>query len=170
MRSKYVYDSPEEKLKKGDNAIRILNWPPYYFKNGSKERFTKRDFQCFSSSVLDPFQRFSLRRDDVSPAQLVLMTMDGCMVMPSRLLLLRMRFTTNRVAAATPEIHCTGVVGRIRRGGICTVRPAKAVSKSNLKRTRQLSIERSTLMVSMLDHIAGGVKKTFPIESWARTT
>lgn len=69
-RATYAFDKLELKIRNEEEKIKVLQWPPYYIHKKYGNKVMVRYFECFSPYDLDPFRRFSLKVQDVTPAQL----------------------------------------------------------------------------------------------------
>lgn len=71
LRSSNAYDKLEPMICNEDEKVEILQHAPFYFHKNSGHKVLRKGFQRFRPDNLDPFHRFSLHVQSVSPAQLV---------------------------------------------------------------------------------------------------
>ena len=70
LKSECAHDALEKVLRHEDDWANVVGWSPFYFRNDSITRFTKRAFEYFDRSSLDPFKRFTLHRESLLPHEL----------------------------------------------------------------------------------------------------
>ena len=72
LKSQYADDELESVLKHNDDSASILGWAPFFLSKDTRRLVTKKSFESFALSRLDPFRRFRLRRESLAPHELAL--------------------------------------------------------------------------------------------------